>query len=122
MLTLHRQNVTVERAVLLNRLRSNLKLHELEYQESLEDYHLVCKAFSEQLVKEIHVGNFKNVVFKVPAPVNHSQKYKDVIEMLEYSVQDTIELDSTSFKAYIKNDWDWSAGFKDHSISLKSRL
>lgn len=122
MLTLHRQSVTVDRSVLLEELVKNLATHETEYAEAVVDYQQVCKSFSEQLVKEISEGNFKNVVFKVPAPQSHVQKYKDVIDMLKYSVQDTIELDSMSFKAYIKNEWDWSAGFQDYSKSLKSRL
>lgn len=122
MLTLHRQSVNVTRKELLLKLKQNLVTHETEYEEAVQDYQQVCKLFSETLSKEIHEGNYKNVVFKVPAPQSHSQKYKDVIDMLEYSVDETIELDATSFKAYFKNEWEWSAGFQDYSKSLKSRL
>lgn len=122
MLTLHRQSVNVSRVQLLEKLKQNLVTHEAEYTEAVQDYQQVCKLFSETLVQEIHEGNYKNVVFKIPAPQSHAQKYKDVIDMLEFSVDETIELDSTSFKAYYKNEWEWSAGFQDYSKSLKSRL
>lgn len=42
--------------------------------------------------------------------------------MLEYSTNEEIELDSPSFKAYIKNQWDWTDSFKAYSTSLKGQL
>lgn len=119
MLTLHRQNVTVSREVLQKKLAENLETHSLEFAEALADYKKLCVAFAEQLIQEVHAGNFTNVLFKIQEPRNHIKKYEDIIEMLQYSTQDTIELDAASFNAYIKNEWDWTASFKTYASSLK---
>ena len=120
MLSLHKQTVTVCRLKLLQALKNNLEIHISEYKEATEDYKVIATCFAQQLLHEVSHGNFKNMVFKIQEPISYESKYQDIIDMLEISVVDRIELDSQAFKAYFKNEWDWTSSFKNYSASLKS--
>lgn len=115
MMNLRQRSVNVDRLALLKALRENQAVHRIEYAEALVEFHarlvsdlaLALKAVK----KETDVESLKNFRLNVVAPVNHEGEYAEVIEMLEMSVDETINLDSESFKAYIKNEWNWSRQF-----------
>lgn len=119
MLTLNRQSIKINRAILLGKLEENLASHEIELKEALIDYEKLVITFAENLIQDVHAGNFDNVRFTVQKPQSFVQRYKDVIDMLKYSVDETIELDAMAFKAYINNEWEWTSSFKTHIGSLK---
>lgn len=117
MMNIRQRSVNVNRTALLEKLRENLVIHEAEYAEALVE----CK---QRLLSDLHIAtqkvdrtddpaNLKDFRFQFRFPTNHAQDYRDVIEMLEMSVDENINLDSESFKAYIKNEWSWSRGFAD---------
>jgi hypothetical protein len=56
---------------------------------------------------------------QVVFPQNHEKDFLEVIEMLEMSVDENINLDAESFRAYIKNEWSWTNGFRQLTESYK---
>jgi hypothetical protein len=45
-------------------------------------------------------------------PQSYASQYQQVIDMLEYSVDETINLDSQAFRAYVKDEWAWKGSFE----------
>lgn len=111
MMTMNQRSVNVNRLELLDKLRTNRELHRKEYIEALEEFHTRLLEDLKLAVKKVNstqnTEDLKNFRFGLQFPQNHEQEYEDVIEMLEMSVDETIQLDAQSFKAYIKNEWHW---------------
>jgi hypothetical protein len=40
-------------------------------------------------------------------PDNHYTDYTDVLDQLEWDIQDEVELDQYEFIAYVQDRWDW---------------
>lgn len=120
-MNIRQRSVNVSRIELLEKLKQNLEVHRKEYQEALVEFH--TRLQEDLRLAHKKVSNIKNVEdlkkfsFDVSFPQNHEQDYLDVIEMLEMSVDDTINLDSESFKAYIKNEWNWQHHFRAAKMS-----
>lgn len=116
MMTMHQRSVNVSRVQLLEKLRENLEIHKKEYEEALAEFKARLIEDLQLAVKKVKktddVMDLEKFKFKISFPEDHSQDYQDVIEMLEMSTDDTINLDAQSFKAYIKNEWVWQQSFK----------
>jgi len=112
MLTMHQRSVTVDRQRLLEALHANRDLHRAEYAEALVEYHARLRADLAAALGRVEavtdVETLRNFRFQLPFPQNHETEYTRAIEMLEMSVSETIELDEQSFRAYFKNEWQWS--------------
>lgn len=114
-MNIRQRSVNVSRVELLEKLKQNLELHRAEYKEALAEFHTRLledlKLAQKKVSKVENVEDLKNFHFRVSFPQNHEKDYIEVIEMLEMSVDEHINLDSESFRAYIKNEWQWQATF-----------
>lgn len=123
MITANQRSVNVNRLQLLECLKKNLEIHKKDYQEALVGYKVKLeKDLTDALeslssLKETELKGF-NVEFQ--HPVSHENSYVEVIEMMEMSVDENINLDSQSFRAFIKNDWPWSINFNSTTTLYKS--
>ena len=124
MITMHSQSVNVSRVELLAKLRENLATHRVEYAEAVADYQdrllADLKLATKKVSKIKDVQDLKNFKFSLPYPVSYEKSFTDIIEMLEMSVDETIELDAQSFRAYIKNEWAWRSQFDATRQSYKA--
>jgi hypothetical protein len=119
MMNMNGQTVNVKRVDLLTALKANLELHQREYEEAVIEYRQ--KLYKDLTKAAELVGlegklapseyELKQIKVNFNFPPNYTQMYIEVIEMLEMSVDETINLDAQHFKMYIKNQWGWSAGF-----------
>ena len=123
MMHFRNQSVNVKRSDLLDALRRNRSLHIAEYAEALRDFRLKMKAELERAQAALEAVEDKDLPkFKLNLPVvtqNYLKNYDEVIEMLELSVDETINLDSESFQAYFKNKWSWTDSFRTIAASYK---
>lgn len=119
MFSLHKQTIEINKNDLLKKLKENLVIYQAEYKEALEDYQKLVIQFSNDLATALTKGIPFSPYLKIREPADYTVKYQEAIDMLEYSVNETITLDSTSFKAYIKNEWDWTDSFRSYASSLK---
>lgn len=116
MMNIRQRSVNVSRVELLAKLKENLEAHRVEYAEALVEFktRLVedLKLASKKVNKTENVEDLKNFAFHIQFPQNHEKDYLEVIEMLEMSVDENINLDAESFRAYIKNEWNWQNTFR----------
>lgn len=120
MLNLHTQSVNVSRTELLKALRANLEAHQDEYREAMTDYQAKVIAELTASLERAKAGDFSKVEVRIPQPESHKQDFLDVIEMMELSVDETINLDSSAFKAYFRNEWPWKRQFELMAASYKA--
>lgn len=123
MMNVRQRSVNVSRVELLAALKANLEIHKAQYIEAVND-------FKERLVKDLvlakkkvektNAEDLKTFKFNFSFPSSHEQEFIDIIEMLEVSTDDTINLDHESFKAYFKNQWSWSNSFASTLTQYKS--
>lgn len=122
MLSLRQQSVNVDRHQLIQALRDGLETHKVEYVEAIKDYEKAVVKFLEEATERAKRRNFNDLVLRLQKPENHEKDYTNVIELLEVSVDETIQLDADSFRAYYKGEWGWKASFGLAASSLKSYL
>ncbi len=124
MITMHQRSVNVSRNTLLDKLRENLEAHKTEYAEAVADYQERLlgdlKLAAKKVAKIKDVKDLQNFSFDLPYPQSHEREYTEIIEMLEMSVDENIQLDAQSFRAYIKNEWAWRSHFDATRASYKA--
>lgn len=114
-MNIRQRSVNVARSQLLEAIKKNREIHAAEYEVALVDFKTRLQEDLKAALEKVATKEPRDLSrFSVAVrfPQSHVQEYDDVIEMLEMSVDDTIELDSESFKAYIKNEWSWTNQFK----------
>lgn len=115
MISMHQRSVNVSRVELLAKLRENLEQYRIDYAETLREYHTRLEADLKLALKKVQKTDdprkLAKFAFSLPFPKNNTSEYTDIIEMLEMSVDENINLDSESFRAFIKNEWTWKLQF-----------
>ena len=114
------QSVTIEKDKLREVLVANKEQHQQEYNEAIEGYK---KAFDKQLMlkrRELKKGSIPNTHFTdLPKPREYTGEYEQVLKMLDFSVDDTIELTHDEFSNYVLDDWGWKQSFNLSSSNYK---
>lgn len=114
------QTVTIEKDKLRETIEANKTLHEQEYQEAMLGYR---EAFDKQLMqkrKALKKGELPDPYFNdLPKPAEHTNEYEQVLKMLDFSVDDTIELTHDEFSNYVLDDWGWKQSFNLSSSNYK---
>ena len=111
MLNMRSQSVNVNRSELISALKANLATHKEELECANRDYKvLVINELHSALDRAAH-GDFSKVEVSIKKPQSHEKDFVEIIEMMEMSVDETINLDSEAFRAYFKNEWPWKQSF-----------
>jgi len=122
MLNMRQQSVNVSRLELIAALEKGLEMHRAQFMESLADYKAAVVKFMGEAYERAQAGNFKNLTLMLREPENHEADYLDIIEMMQVSVDDTIQLDKESYKAFYRNEWSWSSNLIASAIAYKTAL
>jgi len=111
---LHSQSVNVSRLTLLSSLRENLEKHKADYAAAVINYRLALQADLTTALVQANDPDSRLDKIRVDFshPQSYASQYQQVIDMLEYSVDETINLDSQAFRAYVKDEWSWKGSFE----------
>lgn len=114
MITLNSQQVTIDRLVLLEALRTNLEKHKLDYAQAVENYRVaLIEDLNTALAQASNPSqNLTEISVTFKHPTSHEDQYVEMIEMFEMSTQDEVTLDGPAFRSYIKDQWSWKSGFE----------
>lgn len=103
--------VTVNRHELLNTVKSNRANHEDEFKKLRAAYHQACinwcRGEADRLEREGGEIEYKSL----PRPQSHIKEYNLIVQMLEMSVEEEIELTHSQFARYVMDQWEWSEDF-----------
>ena len=106
------RTVNVKRVELLAILKTNKELFITEYNQAMVDFKAKMIKELEVALKKAKKGELDKVQLILSPPTDYTDSYQEVIDMMEVSVDEVINLDSEAFKAYYKNEWSWSNSFK----------
>jgi len=125
--------INVSRTGLVETMKANRDTHLKEYNEAkaiyLADYQKEmtekCAKFLAQLAKDTEAGvinpNNRAVYSKLQAPESYVYEYDNKIAMFEMSVDKNIELTEQEFRQYVRDQWNWSPGFKATTANYLSK-
>jgi len=123
MLNHNQRSVNVLRLDLITALKENLAIHQAEYAEAVQDFRAKVLRDLKAKTKEVNAATDAQLVqitsLGINPPQNHETEFTEMIEMFEMSVDEKINLDHQSFKAFFKNDWPWKKQFEMIAASYK---
>lgn len=104
--------VKVDREKLLDTLRDNREHHVAQYREA-------CAVFRRQArdVLSARLGGVetravdKILQFELRPPVSYVDEYDKAITWVEWSTEDHIELDESTFEQWVLDRWGWQSTF-----------
>ena len=111
--------VKIKKSKLIEKLTENLEKHDDVYNEAVDNYWKEVKETFEEKVEEAKEmideretsNGGINLSIYIEAPVSYKEAYVDTLAMLEYEVDDEVELTQNEFKSYVLNQWNWSNQF-----------
>jgi methionine synthase II (cobalamin-independent) len=105
------KTIKVNKFDLLTKLRENLEKHVSDYSKAIKKYYDdLADALLETSREETPDLSKLWQEFN-DKPRSYENEYKKTIEMVEWSVDDLLELDQTEFSCYILDNWTWKASF-----------
>lgn len=113
------KTVKMKKVELKSILIQNLAKHDNVYNEALENYWKeVEETFNEEvedakeIIKKRTISNGGiGLSIHIQAPVSYKESYQEALAMIEYEVDDIIQLTHDEFNSYILNKWDWTNQF-----------
>jgi hypothetical protein len=111
------QKVKVKTNILLNKLRENKEKHIKEYNEASKNWKIktteALKKFHQESLQRLESSDrIEYIHFSCPVkPISHETDYILAIEMLEFSVDQELELTQQEFKTYVQDEWNWKHEF-----------
>lgn len=102
----------IGRLDLLETLRENLKLHGKVVAEAREGYLKEATRALEARLTELKAGRVVPLHFGgLAPPPDYSDAYKQVIRMLERSVDETVVLGAEEFSRLVEDNWEWKSSW-----------
>jgi len=112
--------VTVDRARLLEALEANRAAHLATYQEAIVAYREQMIGWHQDRIAELRAGQKADRHADLPEPENHTADYDAAIEMLRWSVTDTMQMDDQSFTQLVLDQWAWTERWRRTTSSYSS--
>lgn len=116
----------VEKAKLLETLRTNREEHKKIVVEAKEGYLKKARAALTEKIDELLAGKVVAVYFSMNMPEDYTEVYDNSIAMLEWNLDDKIELHADEFRQLVRDEWDWSSSFysnnSEYSVAAMSKV
>ncbi len=103
--------VLLDKADLLEKVTINHAKHRARFEEAMEGYKTKAIGLLYDHIERIKDNAPEKVFVQLPMPEDHSADYERVIEMLEWSKDDELELNEQEFSTYVLDQWGWQETF-----------
>lgn len=111
------KTVKVKKIDLLITISRNLNEHRDEVEKLNIIYREKMMAAYKEAINNLLLGGDLQRHFDGPAglpqPEDHCKEYAAAILMIEWSTEETIELEKNDFQKYILNNWEWTRSFNE---------
>lgn len=110
------RTVKVNRLDMLKKLKENRDKHIQDYKDACDGYReaavrKIDHAFNELRgqVERLKKGELVRIYasLDIPVPESYERAYNQIIEMMEWCVDEHVELTSSQFGCFVMDDWDW---------------
>lgn len=103
--------VLLSKELLLGQVKANYASHRQKFEEAMVGYKAKAIGLLEEHIQRIKDNAPEKVFVQLPMPEDHSRDYERVIEMLEWSKDEELELNEQDFATYVLDQWGWQEGF-----------
>lgn len=103
--------IFVDKDRLLKALEDNKIAHGAAYEKARAGYIKVTTAQLKEYVTQLANGELLVQRFINAPPEDHTDDYDDVIEMMAWAQNESIELTQQQFTQYVQDDWGWKAAW-----------
>lgn len=117
--------IRVSKARLLTKLKENRDIHIKEYEEVYDEYQVDVIAKMKKLLSAAKkVNRLKEIDTRVGLnpPRSNETDYNMAIKMLEFSIDDELEITQNEFEQYVLNEWDWTRQFANSKLTYLKGL
>lgn len=104
-------SITVNKANLIDTLRTNASEHRAIFIEAQEAYRKAMIDELDRALQEAKDGRPIRRAFALPVPEDHTEDFVTAIQMLEWDTADEVTLTWREFMQYVKNEWSWKQAF-----------
>lgn len=101
----------VKKETLLKKLRENLEQHSRIVAEARAGYLKKAREALEHRLRDLGEGKIVHLGFDLIFPSDHSEVYRSVIKMLEWTTEDEITLAADEFRQLVEDEWGWTGQF-----------
>lgn len=112
------QYVTIQKEDLRRAIEENLDSYRAAYDLAREEYKAAIVHALKEKIADARAGRYVDHVIRLPRPVDHTDDYEMVLQMIDMSINDEVELAWEEFAAYVRDDWDW----KEKFVADKAKL
>lgn len=99
--------ITVDKTRLRERVQQNRDAHREIFNQATEAFHDRYISEVEKFLDDAKQGLRYELTIRLPRPEDHTADYDRVLEMIDMSVGDTMELEELDVAYYIQDDWAW---------------
>lgn len=103
--------IKVDVTELRDKVATNRTAHRAIFEEAVEGYKKRSLAILEEHIAEVKSGRMTRIAVSLPYPEDHTADYDRVLAMLDMSLENSIEIDETTFSSYVMDDWQWKRQF-----------
>lgn len=100
-------SVKVKRAEILERIKANRTSHRDLFLKAQEGYRLDMIEELDRMLKDARDGKVIRRHISMPEPQDHTADYDRVIDMLQMSTDEIIEIEAHEFDQYVRDNWVW---------------
>lgn len=105
------QNIRVNKFELRDTLTKNRAEHRKIFEEAVEGYRKEVISRLEDHLERVKEGSLIRVYVSLPQPSDHTADYDRALQMLEWSLDEEIEIDEQTFSELVMDDWSWKREF-----------
>jgi len=110
------RKIKIKKSKLIATLKENKKNHIKEYEKALALYKEEAIKQLTKLTADAQEGK-TNLHLNLVEPVNNAENYDKVIEMFEWEVEKTVELEQNEFREYVQDETDFAMQAKFANMS-----
>lgn len=109
--------ITVDKTMLLDKLRENRLNHAATFREAIDAYRIKAIEVFEARITAVKAGKLPDRSFPLPLPEEHTADYDTAISALEWDQGATVELTLHEFRQYVEDNWGWQQSFLSNTTS-----
>ena len=103
--------VRMKKFDLIRILEDNKKKHDAIYNAAVEGYWAEAEEKLNEKLAKIREKKQVDPYLGIAFPENHAEDYEEILQSLELSVHNEIELNQNQFNCYVRNKWNWREQF-----------
>lgn len=116
------KSVSVDKAKLVETLKTNRDEHRANFEEALEGWAKAVVAEIDRLREDALAKRKINQYISHTRPEDHTDDYDRVIAMLEWSNEGEVVLTEQEFAHYVQDNWGWSEGWTISNSAYSASL